>query len=107
MHDLPFFSFNFFHNLGVISSAFYSLPCTKYLLLQYIIKTNNQLANVIIFKGATIALLAAVQKPGLFQGLVLSGTVLLPSGGPPSFLRVRLQFNSYTLGRIKSDIESN
>nr|XP_034305843.1 monoglyceride lipase-like [Crassostrea gigas] len=37
--------------------------------------------------GATIALLAAVQKPGLFQGLVLSGTLLLPSGGPPSFLR--------------------
>lgn len=107
MHDLPFFNFNFFHKLGVISSAFYSLPCTKYLLLQYIIKKNNQLANVIIFKGATIALLAAVQKPGLFQGLVLSGTVLLPSGGPPSFLRVRLQFNSYTLGRIKSDIESN
>lgn len=59
----------------------------------------------IIFKGATIALLAAVQKPGLFQGLVLSGTLLLPTGGPPSFLRVRLQFDTYTIGRIKSDIE--
>lgn len=68
-------------------------------------KKNNQLANVIIFKGATIALLAAVQKPGLFQGLVLSGTLLLPSGGPPSFLRVRFLFNTHTLERIKSDIE--
>lgn len=89
MHDLPFFSFNFFHKLRVISSAFYSLPRNQIPTFTVFHKKNNQLAHVIIFKGATIALLAAVQKPGLFQGLVLSGTLLLPTGGPPSFLRVR------------------
>ncbi|XP_048743386.1 monoglyceride lipase-like isoform X2 [Ostrea edulis] len=37
--------------------------------------------------GGTIALLAAIQKPCLVQGLIICAPVLMPADGPPSFTR--------------------
>nr|XP_022302710.1 monoglyceride lipase-like [Crassostrea virginica] len=62
------------------------------IIFEHCIEVKEKFPDIPIFVfgnsvGATIALLAEVQRPDLFKGLVLSGTLLLPAGGPPSFLR--------------------